>query len=68
MGKCIERNMDWLNDVVILLNVNVRKGAGHTVEYKDKTGNYCVVRVPAAFTNFLSLYTKANKRKLRKAA
>lgn len=68
MGKRVERSMDWLDDVGTLIAVNSKKGSEHTVEYEDRDGNYCIVRVPASFTSFLTMYSSLGKTKLRKAA
>ena len=68
MGKRIERNVDWMDDVAVLLAINIRKGSEHTVEYVNKAGQACAVRVPASFISFLEMVTKPGKAKLAKVA
>ena len=70
MGKRIERNVEWMDDVAKIINLNYRPGSEHTVEYEDKAGNYCVVRVPASFMAFWDMLNKPTARRgtLRKVA
>ena len=53
MGKRVEWDMSWMKDVKFVLGINYRPKSEHTIEYEDKEGNYCVVRVPACFLTFL---------------
>lgn len=55
MGKHVEWDMSWMKDVKSVLMINYRPKSEHTVEYEDKEGNYCVVRVPSCFITFLEM-------------
>lgn len=68
MGKRVEWDMSWMNNVEIVLGINYRPKSEHTVEYEDKWGNYCVVRVPACFINFLQLLGHTELKSVAKAA
>lgn len=68
MGKRVERDMYWMDDVKFVLGINYRPKSEHTIEYEDKEGNYCVVRVPASFIKFLQLIGHTELKLVAKAA
>lgn len=69
MGKRVEWDYGWMQNMNALLSVNVRLGSEHTVEYLDKEHNLCVVRIPVALVSFLERVENLKlKPKQRRAA
>ena len=65
MGKRVEWDYKWMQNIKRLVSVNVRTGSEHTVEYVDKEGNACIVRIPAVLVGFLAdVNTLQNRKRL----